>query len=93
MAPIVFDLGDGLEVTGHPSELVRRLAVATLAAALRDAPTAARLVRDAPEAACEILSQLLSANDEEATPERRKGTASVAVAMDALGVNTVLPRA
>lgn len=92
----MFDLGGGLEVTGHPSELVRRLAVATLAAALRDASMAARLVADAPEAACEILARLLTAGraEEPAKPAARaKGTASVESVMAALGVSTVLPRA
>ena len=56
---IVFDLGDGLEATGHPSALVRTLAVAALAAGLRDAAQAERLVRLAPEAAGQVLGALL----------------------------------
>lgn len=96
---VVFVLGDGTEVTGHPSPLVRVLVSTALAAGLRDAALAARLVELAPAAAGEILAGLLAQADEpapapEAAPPAAKPRGprgpSVASIMAALGKGAVI---
>lgn len=95
---VVFVLGDGTEVTGHPSPLVRVLVSTALAAGLRDAALATRLVEAAPAAACEILAGLIARDDTPAeapapaaqpTAPRPKGPSAAAI-LAALGKNAVI---